>query len=75
MMQRHQLVWSVTFSPNGQTVVSGSQDDTIKFWDVNTGECLKTLRNERPYEGANISNIIGLTDAQKASLKALGAIT
>jgi len=25
-------------------LASGSQDETIRLWDVNTGECLKTLR-------------------------------
>ena len=69
-----ELVWSVSFSPFGQILASGSQDDTIKLWDIKTSECLKTLRNERPYEGINITAITGITEAQKASLKALGAV-
>ncbi|MBX9256045.1 hypothetical protein H1Q63_19255 [Desmonostoc muscorum CCALA 125] len=69
-----QLVWSVVFSPNGQILASGSQDDTIKIWDVKTGECIKTLRNQRPYEGVNITGVTGITQAQKISLKNLGAI-
>ncbi|WP_375467656.1 NB-ARC domain-containing protein [uncultured Nostoc sp.] len=74
-LERHtELVWSVSFSPFGQILASGSQDDTIKLWDIKTSECLKTLRNERPYEGINITAITGITEAQKASLKALGAI-
>ncbi len=68
------LVMSVAFSPDGQTLASGSQDETIKLWDVDTGECLKTLRATRPYEGMNITGVTGLTEAQKATLKALGAI-
>jgi len=67
-------VWSVVFSPNGQTLVSGSGDETIKFWSVETGECLRTLLADRPYEGMNIRGAIGLTVAQKATLKALGAV-
>jgi WD40 repeat protein len=67
------LVWSVAFSPDGQTIASGSTDETIKFWDVLTGECLKTLKN-RPYEGMNITGVRGLTEAEKATLKALGAV-
>ncbi|MCB0188020.1 MAG: hypothetical protein KDE31_27320, partial [Caldilineaceae bacterium] len=55
-------------------VASGSADATIKLWDVQTGECLKTLQPERPYERMNITNATGLTQAQKATLKALGAI-
>ncbi|MEP0752771.1 AAA family ATPase [Trichocoleus sp. Lan] len=68
------LVWSVIFSLDSRRVASGSQDETIKLWDVQTGECVKTLRADRPYEGMNITGVTGLTDAQKAALKALGAV-
>ncbi|KAI7976980.1 hypothetical protein EIK77_002376 [Talaromyces pinophilus] len=37
-------VYSVAFSPDGQTVVSGSGDKTIKLWDAKTGSELQTLR-------------------------------
>ncbi|MCC5645178.1 hypothetical protein LC607_19980 [Nostoc sp. CHAB 5824] len=67
-------VWSVGFSPDGHTVVSCSEDETIKIWDVETGECLKTLRSKNPYEGMNITSIAGLTESQKDTLKALGAV-
>jgi WD40 repeat protein len=67
-------VWSVAMSPQGTTIASGSQDETIKLWDINTGECLKTLRAARPYESMNIRGVTGLTEAQKATLKALGAV-
>jgi hypothetical protein len=67
-------VYSVIFSPDGRTLASGSRDETIKLWDVKTGECLKTLRSERPYEGMNITGVTGLTEAEKATLKALGAV-
>jgi WD40 repeat protein len=55
-------------------LASGSQDETIKLWDVKTGECLKTLRADRLYEGMNINDVKGLTEAQKTTLKALGAV-
>jgi WD40 repeat protein len=67
-------VRSVTFSPDGRTLVSGSIDETIKFWDVQTGECIRTLRADRPYERMNITGATGLTEAQRITLCALGAI-
>ncbi len=66
-------VYAVAFSNDGQTLASGSQDGTIKLWNVKTGKCLKTLRAARLYEGMNITGITGLTEAQKATLKTLGA--
>ena len=69
------LVYSVAFSPDGTLLASGSPDNTIKLWDVRTGECLKTLRSDQPYELMNITGATGLTETQKATLKALGAIS
>jgi len=47
---------------------------TIKLWDLETGECLKTLRAKRPYKGMNINSVSQkLTAAQRSMLKALGA--
>ncbi|HEY9830275.1 MAG TPA: NB-ARC domain-containing protein [Stenomitos sp.] len=40
-------VFSVLFSPDGQTLCSGSLDGTIKLWDILTGECRKTLQGHR----------------------------
>ncbi|MHC0064925.1 WD40 domain-containing protein [Nostoc sp. UIC 10890] len=74
LLAHTKLVWSVAFSPDGQTLVSSSEDETIKLWDVNTGICLKTLRSYRPYEAMNITKVTGLTEAQKITLKDLGAV-
>ena len=36
-------VYSVAFDGIGGTLASGSDDHTVKVWDVATGECLRTL--------------------------------
>jgi WD40 repeat protein len=68
-------VWEVTFDSQQQQLISASQDEMIKIWDIATGTCLRSLRDRRPYENMNITGVTGLTEAQKQSLRALGAIT
>ena len=36
-------VTSVSFSPDGGTIASGSRDDTIRLWDVATGAHIRTI--------------------------------
>jgi len=54
-------------------LASSSEDETIKIWDLQTGECQKTLRIHRLYEGMNINQSAGLHQAQKETIIALGA--
>jgi WD40 repeat protein len=37
------FVTSIAITPNGQQIVSGSADSTIKIWDIKNGLCLSTL--------------------------------
>jgi len=36
-------VYSVSWCPKGEKILSGSGDHTIKIWDANSGECEQTL--------------------------------
>ena len=65
---------SVAFSSNGKIIAACSRDGTIRLWDFETGECLKILKSDRPYENMNITGVKGLTEVEKATLKALGAV-
>ncbi|KAK5661879.1 hypothetical protein OQA88_9987 [Cercophora sp. LCS_1] len=40
-------VQSVAFSPDGQRLASGSNDQTVKIWDPASGQCLQTLEGHR----------------------------
>ena len=80
-MQRHRTlvghtneVNAVAFSPDGKLLASSSRDETIRLWDTQTGECLRVLRPDRPYERMKIAGTSGLGEAQMATLKALGAV-
>jgi WD40 repeat protein/predicted ATPase/DNA-binding SARP family transcriptional activator len=67
-------VESVRFSPDGRMLYSGSADETVKQWDVATGVCLRTLQAAGPYAGMNIAGATGISAAQRASLRSLGAV-
>ncbi|NMF63389.1 Fis family transcriptional regulator [Brasilonema octagenarum UFV-E1] len=58
----------------GRLLASGSEDENIQLWDVHKCSRLRQLKSDRLYERMEITGITGLTDAEKSSLKALGAI-
>ena len=41
------IVNSLSFNPDGKTLVSGSWDITIRLWDVSTGKHKKTLTGHK----------------------------
>ena len=45
-------VWSVAFSPDGTQIVSGSRDNTIKFWSLSTHTATATLDHPNFYSVA-----------------------
>lgn len=39
--EHSQEITSIAFSPNGQTLVSGSWDKTVKLWNLPTGQQIR----------------------------------
>jgi hypothetical protein len=74
-LRGHKLpVLALAFGRDRDAVATGSWDETIRLWRRDTGEPLAELRIDRLYERMNIHDVAGITDAQRATLMALGAI-
>ncbi|MFM7578109.1 MAG: hypothetical protein ACKO5Q_14365, partial [Microcystaceae cyanobacterium] len=43
LLGHNHSVYSVSFSPDGKTLASGSYDKTIKLWNLETGQEIRTL--------------------------------
>ena len=65
---------AIRSSPDGSLLATCGDDGAITIWDLESGQYLRTLRRDRPYERVNITGIRGLTEAQKATLRGLGAV-
>jgi WD40 repeat protein len=67
-------IFALAFDQTGHLLATGSEDETIQLWDVPKRSRLTPLKSARLYEGMNITGAVGLTDAQRASLKVQGAV-
>ena len=73
-VQNQSVRSSLAFDPgSGSLLATGSHSD-ILLWDAATGQQLTRLTPRRPYQDSNINGVIGITDAQKETLKALGMV-
>jgi len=74
MRAAHQgTIQSLRVSHDGQRLASCGDGGIIMIWDLRSAGHLQTLQRDRPYERLDITGIRGLTQAEKATLRALGA--
>lgn len=63
-------VHSISVEPQGQFLVSGSEDCTVKFWEILTGRCWRTIKFDSPVRlvswcpNATISTVAVVTRKQ-----------
>ncbi len=63
------------FSSDGRMIVTASEHQPgVSVWNVDDGSHVCTIPRIRPYDGTNIAHADGLTPAETATLKRLGAI-
>jgi WD40 repeat protein len=69
-----QFALGVAFSPDGSRVASIGKEGFLLIWNSHTGKQEHVLRAPVPYAGMNITGVTGISEAQRAALKALGAV-
>jgi WD40 repeat protein len=66
-------VFAVALSEDGRLLASGGDDGTVRLRSTTTGVCLQIFRDDRRYERVDITDLTGVTEAQRGTLLALGA--
>ena len=67
-------VWAIALSPDECYLASGDEEGTTLLIDVQAGKVVEKISIDRPYERMNIRGVSGLNAAERAALKALGAV-
>jgi WD40 repeat protein/transcriptional regulator with XRE-family HTH domain len=68
------VIYALAFSRDGRSFASGGAEGLITLWDLPTRQPTAVLRGEPPYAGMAITTASGITAAQQATLRALGAV-
>ncbi len=69
------VVLRLALSADGQWGYSAGEDGTLRLFSQEQPTApVRTLHLDRPYERMDISGVTGITDAQRLSLIALGAV-
>lgn len=53
---------SVIYSPDGQTLVSGTEDGIIRFWDVTNGKLINKITDGSFYAYSLTANLYVIRD-------------
>ena len=61
------LFWSLDLLDNGETLVSGSEDQTIKFWNWKTGQLMNSVNTGSRIYALNTITLIAPTPEKKAA--------
>jgi WD40 repeat protein len=67
-------IFTAVFHPDGDLVVSASGDGSVCFWETPNGALRHQLTVPGPYAGMEITGVTGISAAQKAALRTLGAV-
>jgi WD40 repeat protein/DNA-binding SARP family transcriptional activator len=76
MLRGHEMtIRSLHFNRTGAILASSDWDGVVRLWDAATGACIRVMRAQGPYAGMNIIGAFGISAAQKAALRELGAVS
>ncbi len=67
-------VSAIAFRSNGIFLATAHHDHTIRVWNVAKRELWTELHCPRPYEGLSIHAAFGLSEAERRTLRLLGAV-
>lgn len=67
-------VLSIHFSPTAPLLVSSSFDGSLRLWNWQKGSSVQVWHDPGPYAHMNITGVTGISEVQKAALRALGAV-